>query len=355
MDSRPNSWLYLFSLAAGILLAACQARPSTPPTPLILPDSFQATVVEEGLSGPTQMIAGPDGWLWLAQLNGAEEDGQGQVIALSLETGERRVLLENLFKPTGIAVAGGYLWVAAGRDLLRAPLDTNNRPGSPETVLEDLPFNGRSNGTLTVTPNGFLLYETSGQRVGREAAPGSAVLWALDTSNPTAPRPLAVGLKNAYAHTLDTSGRLWITDVADDPVNGKAPPDELNVIMDWTDSSIPDFGWPACFGFQQPAVNYGGTEAGCQATQTAVALFPPHATPTSVVVSPWHPETLLIALWNQGEVVQVKIQADGAQSSGQVEPFISGFQNPQHLLNWSDGTLLMSDHSSGTLYRVTHP
>jgi glucose/arabinose dehydrogenase len=295
------------------------------------------------------MMMGPDQRLWVAQLAGEENAGQGQVVAVSLTTGEQQVLLEHLFKPTGLAILAEALWVAAGRDLLRAPLSATGVAGPVETILKDLPFNGRSEGTLTISPAGRLIFETSGQRDGNQASEGSARLWELDPTDPTHPRPIATGLKNAYAHTFDTAGRLWITDVHDDRVNDEAPPDELNL---WIEGA--DFGWPPCFGHQQPALNYGGTAESCAATRSPVVLFPSHSTPTSVIASPWEENALLVALWGPPEqtIVRVPFTLVGNNAVGQVEPFVSGMQNPQHLLLLPDGSLLVSDFSAGIIYRL---
>ncbi|MCB0065356.1 MAG: PQQ-dependent sugar dehydrogenase [Caldilineaceae bacterium] len=313
---------------------------------LTLPANYTVEPVVEGLQGPTQMIAGPDGRLWVAQLNGQENAGTGQVVAIDLETGEQEVLLSNLRKPTGIAVLDGYLWVATQRAIQRAPLDGEQRPGALEVLLSELPFNGRSIGTLTPTPEGQLLFETSGRRSGNGATEGSGTLWQLDPANPTAPQALATGLKGAYAHAFDAQGRLWTTEIGDDPVDGGAPPDELNLVVPGA-----DFGWPQCYGMQEPATNYGGTAERCQATRAPVVLFAQRATPTSVVASPWMSDTLLVALWLQQSVVQVHVTSDGDNATGTVEPFITGLQNPQHLLVWTDGSLLVSDFA-GTIYRV---
>jgi len=339
------------------LLAACTMPMANTPTPTItsvtasttgltLPAGYRATVVVAGLLGPTQMILGPDDRLWVAQLAGNENDGQGQVIAIDLTNGEQTVLLANLIKPVGIAVLDNALWIAARNNLLRAPLEGEGSVGAPEIVLADLPFNGRSIGTLTVTPDGHLLYETSGARQGNAAAPGSAALWQLDPDDPANPRAIATGLKGAYAHTFDRANRLWTTEIGDDLVNGAAPPDELNLVIEGA-----DFGWPQCFGAQEPAQNYGGTAEICQATRAAVAVFPPRSTPTSVVASPWEEDVLLVVLWLQGVVMRVPVTLQGDNASGTPEPFITGLQNPQHLLVLEDGALLVSDFS-GTIYRV---
>ncbi|MCB9098247.1 MAG: PQQ-dependent sugar dehydrogenase [Anaerolineales bacterium] len=319
------------------------------PDGLSLPPDYTIELIVSDLRGPTQMIRGPDGRLWLAQLNGRENDGTGQLLAIDLATGERQRLLADLFKPTGLAIIGQAVWIAAGRNLLRASLLDTGAIGPLETVLADLPFNGRSNGTLTVSPDGRLLFETSGRRSGNRASTGSATLWALDPNAPQNPQPLATGLKGAYAHTFDAAGRLWTTDIGDDLVNGAAPPDELNWVIDGA-----DFGWPACFGRQEPALNFGGTEALCRATRAPVVIFPPRSTPTSVVASPWADDVLFVALWGPSErvVARIAVTATGDNATGTYEVFLKGLLTPQHLLVLPDRSLLVSDFSAGKIYQI---
>ncbi len=334
---------------AGSLTPTPGPTPAAPrPADLVLPQGFRADLIVEGLAGPTQMIAGPDGRLWVAQLNGGENAGIGQVLSLSPETGKGNILLDLLFKPTGIAAHNGTLWIAAGRDLLAAPIGVDGSVGPPEPMLTDPPSNGRSNGTLTVTPHGEIIYETSGSRQGNEAAPGSGSLWALTPQDPANPRVLATGLKGAYAHAIDAQGRIWTTEIGDDPIDDGAPPDELNLVVTGA-----DFGWPPCAGNSEPVLRYGGTVERCAQSRAPVVLFPPNATPTSVAVAPWDESVLLVALWNRGEVVQVMLTPDGDNATGESTPFLTGLRNPQHLLAWRDGSLLVSDFATGTIFRIT--
>lgn len=341
----------IFAFGLLTFCAACGGSPATPELGIELAAGYRAELYATDLEGPTQMILGPDDRIWVAQLAGSESGGTGQVIAFDRDWPARReILLGNLFKPTGIAVIGDALWISAGRDLLRANLDGEGMPASPEIILEDLPFNGRSNGTLTVTPNGRLIHGTSGRRRGDVAAEGSASLWSLDPTDPADRRVLATGLKNAYAHTFDGQGRLWSTEIADDPVNSGPPPDELNLI-----SNGADYGWPACFGEQEPAENYGGTAATCAETQPAVAVLPARSTPTSVVVSPWEQGVLLVAQWGPTDpsVIRVQIVEEGGRVRAvEVSPFLTGLVHPQSLLALGDGSLLVSDFESGNVYRI---
>lgn len=333
-----------------LLLAGCTAAPSPVaprPASIALPPGFTADLIVEGLSGPTQMIVGPDSRLWVAQLNGGENAGVGQVLSLSPDTGKGHALLDNLTKPTGIAAHNGTLWIASGRDLLAAPIGADGSVGPPEPVLTSLPTNGRSNGTLTVTPHGEILFETSGSRQGNEAAPGSGSLWALTPQDPTTPRVLATGLKGAYGHVVDAQGRIWTTEIGDDLIDSGAPPDELNWVVPGA-----DFGWPQCAGDGEPVQRYGGTAERCGRSRPPAVLFAPNATPTSVAIAPWDDSTLLVALWNAGEVVQIQLTPEGDNVAGEVSTFLTGLRNPQHLLPWRDGSLLVSDFATGTIFRI---
>ena len=76
------------------------------------------------------------------------------------------------------------------------------------------------------------------------------------------------------------------------------------------------------------------------------ALFARNATPTSVAVSPFSPDELVVALWVTSQVVRVDAQ------TGEVTPFLTGVQLPQHLLADGD-TLLVGGFAAGTVYRVS--
>jgi glucose/arabinose dehydrogenase len=349
-----------WQLAALLLLVSCggtdvaTAVPATEPSEstLKLPDGFMAEVAVTGLSRPTQFIWGPDGRLWVAQLFAGESDEAGQVVAVNLATGAQEVLLAGLNKPTGIAILDGALWLAVENQLLRAALDDALTPTTPELILDNMPNNGRSNGTLTVTPEGQLIYETSGQRSGNRASNGSGILWQMDPAQPENPTQLAFGLKNAYAHVFDEDGRLWITEIGDGSVTGEGftgqPSEELNLVIPGG-----NYGWPQCFGYQEPALNREGSAEICSETESPVSLFPPQSTPTSLAVAPWDKSVLLVALWVGGEVTAVQLEADAnSRFRATNTPFLTGISNPQHLLPTPDGALLVSDYSTGTIYRI---
>lgn len=331
------------SLLAAVLLAAaatsCGDRTESVDG-VRTPDGFEVTEFADGFSGPTQITRGPDGTLLVGQLNGSEGGGDGQVLRVDLgDPDERMVLFDNLLKPTGVVLAGSDIWVMEERQLSRGPVDG----GELDVVLGDLPYNGRSQGTLTVDAGGRVLYNTSGTVDGSQAADGSAALWALEPGGE--PERVASGFKHAYARTFDADGTLWQTELSDGTYDGKPPPDEL-VAVERGD----DFGWPKCIGDRQPVEEYGGTRELCDKTPRPQALFEPTATPTSVAVAPWDPDVLLVALWNRGEVVTVDRSASERPVEAKV--FLIGIKRPQHLLALDD-RLLVSDFESGRILSVT--
>jgi glucose/arabinose dehydrogenase len=196
-------------LLGTLLLAACGGSPvastSAPAPALTLPDSFHAEVYAEGLNRPTALAFGPDGALYLTQLNGGENESVGQVVRIAQPGAAPQPVLDNLTKPTGLVWREDTLWLVTGRDILRTRLGADGRLAEVETVVRDLPYNGRSNGQITLLPDERLLFTASGST----RRPDSGTLLTLDPDTETQPQVLATGLKNAYAHTIDpASGRI---------------------------------------------------------------------------------------------------------------------------------------------------
>ncbi|MBA3604891.1 MAG: glucose sorbosone dehydrogenase, partial [Acidimicrobiia bacterium] len=298
-----------------------------------------------GLRGPTQFVVRDDDTVIIAQLNGEEGGGTGQVVAVApdddgVADAEPAVLFESLDKPTGVEVLGDQIWVMEKRRLSSGPIDG----GELTTVLDELPFNGRSEGTLTATDDGRLLYDTSGTLDGVNPADGAGILWALTPGGE--PEELARGFKHAYARTFDAAGTLWQTEMSDGSYDGESAPDEVVAVAPGD-----DFGWPRCIGDRVPVDFYDGTAETCAGTPRSHALFAPGATPTSIAVAPWDPDMLLVALWNEGRIVSVP-RAGGDDGPVEVTDFLTGLAHPQHLV--ADGDrLLVGDFDGGRILAVT--
>ncbi len=362
MRMPPRSALLGFAL---VLLVACTRGdrsaatrvPAVASSPagtavaaLTLPPGFRAEVYAEGLRSPTALAFGPDARLYLAQLNGGENAGAGQVVRLDRPGAAPAPVLDHLPKPTGLVWSGRDLYIAAGRDVLRARVGTDGKLDTPAKIVPELPFNSRSEGQLDVLADGRLLFEASGD-IGD---PRSGRLFAL---NPGAqPEVLATGLKNGYAHAVDpASGRVFTTDIADDTMDGKVPPEEIDVV-----EAAADYGWPRCYGARIPAADRGGTETICARTRPPLVTFPPHATPTGLTFyggadfPPVFRNALYVALWNGSPptVARITLSMRDGHLVGESTSFIGGLKRPIDLLPDPRGGLLVADFEAGTVYRI---
>lgn len=307
-------------------------------------DDLTLTEIATGFGGPTQIAVAPDGRLLVAELNGAEGEGRGRILAVSGEDGsDREVLVEGLLTPTGVVVENDRLWVMEQRRLTVGPFAD---PSRRVVVHDDLPFNGRSEGTLTAFPGGGVIYNTSGSRDAarpEELKPGSGTLWAQRTPD-AEPEAYATGFKHAYAHVVDVDGALWSTEMSDGRLDDAVPPDELVRVRPGD-----DFGYPRCVGDRVPVAELGADDDTCAGTPRSHALFEPGATPTSVALAPWDDDVLVVALWNRGEIVSVPRAETGRPHRAEV--LVAGVGNPQHLVTDGD-RLLVSDFSGGRILAI---
>ncbi|MEM7339969.1 MAG: glucose sorbosone dehydrogenase [Actinomycetota bacterium] len=326
--------------AIAVAIAGCAADEVASVDGLIVPEGFTVSEVVTGLDGPTQVTTVNDAWLVLAELNGGESDGTGRIVAIPDrdQPAETTVLFDDLLKPTGVAVVGDEVWVMEERTLSRGPIGG----GDLAPVLEDLPYNGRSETTLTVTERGTLLYGTTGRLIDGVPQDGSGTLWELDPSTEIS-TALSRGFKNPYAHVA-AGDRPWVTEMSDGSFDGEPAPDELVRV-----SPGVDHGWPACIGDRVAVTEFGGTEVDCEGGPPSHALFDPGATPTSVAIAPWDANVLLVALWRENRVVSVPLAEAGAPHDPVT--FMSGEFTPQHLL--ADGDrLLVVDFDGGRILAV---
>lgn len=302
------------------------------------------TVVVAGLDGPTQLAVGDDGEWYVSLLAGAENDSTGQVVRLDPDdlSADPVVVIDGLDKPTGVAVFADQLWVMERRRLTRGPLDGSERT----VVVDDMAFNGRSQGSLTVDGE-RLLFDTSGSLSRLDEVVGSpqsasGVLWSVDANGEIL--PVATGFKHAYAQTRSSDGTLWTTELADGRYDDLPAPDEVVAVVEGA-----DHGWPTCVGDNRPVVEFGGTAESCASVPRSHVLFELGATPTSIVVAPWDDDRLIVALWNRGEVVSMPIAEPVTAANSMV--VFDGAARPQHLVV-DEGRVLLTDFASGQIFAL---
>ncbi len=304
-------------------------------------DELSIEVLHADLAGPTQFVVDGDRFL-VAIINGEENGGEGQVISVERGSDERTVLLDGLDKPTGIALLDGDLWVMERDILTRGPIG-----GDWVVIADELPNNGRSQGTLTVTPGDTLLFNTSGRMRDGEVTDGSGRIFEVDPATNSVTE-LAEGFKHAYAHTF-TGDTLWSVEMSDGTFDGQPAADELVAVAPGA-----DHGWPHCVGDRRVVVDFGGTAQRCSQTPPSQAVFGPSATPTSIVVSPFNDDELLISLWREDRIVAVSTDQSSAPHS--LRQVLGELDDPQHLVaSRQDGNpvVYLTEFGTGRLLALT--
>ncbi len=338
------------ALAAGLVLAACGEDTTDE---LDVAAGWSVELVREDLDQPTQLALHADGErVLVAELSGEEGAGTGRVRDLG-EGGTADlplVLLEDLVVPTGlVAVDEATLLVQEGRDLVRWDLAAAGGP-SRSVLVGDLPWNGRSQGTLTLLDDGRVLHSSTHEGTEPDLVPGSGAVYATPVDGTGAPELVAVGFKVPYAHAIGTDGRLWVTDIGDGRVDGQQVLEELHVFEGVDTTSPATGGWPLCTGRNRPVVEYGASQRACTDLPQPAAVFPPRSTPTGLAVT--GDGRVLVSLFTtttvRGGVVEVA-------PDGTVTDVVRGLETPQDLLPLPDGSFLLTTHLGGMLYRLTPP
>ena len=325
------------------LLLACappQPRPTAVPSAaaLQLAPGYTATLYAEGLPGPSALAWGPQPdpltkgprRLYVAQLNGEENAGTGQIIALDGPNAKPVVVFSNLKKPTGLAWINNTLYVVAYRSVLR--ITDPNQDGildQSQVLVTDVPFNGRSLGQIDAGPDGLLYFESSGG-----SPQNSGYLYSLmqDGSNQ---KTVAHGLKNSYAYAWNPKGEMFATEIGDNIVN--APLDEVNRVVNNS-----DYGWDRCSAdllAQDPSA------LACANTQKPLATWPAHSSPTGLA---WFADGLLVALWGPTAPHVAWVNP----TTGEQKVFARGLQYPMDVLPMNETSVLLLDHA-GKIYLVT--
>ena len=176
----------------------------------------------------------------------------------------------------------------------------------------------------------------------------SAAVLAVGTdgSNPTV---VASGIRAPVGLTYFPGTQdLFATMDQRDDLGAATPGDWLGIVR-----TGQRWGFPDC---------YGQSTGPCATAPKPVAVLDPHgavsglafvtgdrSSPVGAVVG----DAALVAEWAKAEVQLVRLTRHGTSYTATVATFLSGLKNPVPVLTEPDGSVLVGDWGSGTVYRVS--
>ncbi|MDQ2767012.1 MAG: PQQ-dependent sugar dehydrogenase [Gemmatimonadota bacterium] len=342
------------------------------PSPLVVASGLQIKYFAK-VPGARVMAMGPDGAVYVS-VTGANKvvrvwDTNGDNVADS-----SRTAVDGLQGPAGLAFHKGFLYIANESGVVRAQLDAQGKLVGSVVPVNTLPSGGGHSTRTIVFGADSAMYVSVGSScnlcVETDSERATVVRFNEDGSNG---RVFSRGLRNAVGLAVNPSTHtVWVSQNERDnvePDHQNLPPEELNILQDGK-----DFGWPYCYSLHgAPVPNPEYNDAGrCSTTITAALEMQAHSAPLGMtfldkatMLPAEYRGDLLVAFhgsWDRDQptgakVVRVRI-AGGLPTTA--EDFVSGWQRadgsrwgrPADVQVYKDGSVLISDDQSGSLYRV---
>jgi glucose/arabinose dehydrogenase len=303
-----------------------------------------------GLSHPTAMATGPDGRIYVTEL-------EGNVVRIVGGTTKPRVVLRGLRSPLGLAWRRHMLFVSEEGRLERAVL-SHGRLVRRKILVSGLPFGEHQQDNLAFGRGGRL-YLGSGSTcdVCRERDRRSAAILSLRPDGHDL-RVYASGLRNPYGLAVQPgTGRLYATVNGQDALGSRSDPEPADTLVLVKRGAR--YGWPRCWADAR-TLRLNGR---CSGVTPPAAYFEPHASADGLAFytgktfpRPYR-GSLFVAEWGQyyshrfGRRV-VRIELDRNGRARRVVSFASGFVHPLALLVDQRGGLLVADWGRGVVYRI---
>ncbi len=288
----------------------------------------------------------------------ADRDGDGVADT-------RRLVLENLVRPHGLALHEGFLYVAESNQVGRAPWNAalGELAGDYQVIADGFTDDGNHwSKTIAFGPEGHLyLAMGSTCNVCEEPDKRRATVMRFNADGSDG-RIYASGLRNSVGMAFAPwDGSLYATDNGRDLLGDDYPPCELNRIVDGG-----FYGWPYLNGDNDKDPDFGELRPDLQAVALPpVHNFPAHNAPLGIYFPAGESREALVALhgsWNRSvpdgyKVVRLRWQEDGSISS---EDFLWGFEEdgdivgrPVDITGDGAGGFYISDDYARVIYRVS--
>lgn len=347
-----------------------------------LPPGFKIAVYAR-VPGARQMVLSPQGTLFVGTRTNAaphlpaQQDGGGNVWAVpdSNHDGTADGVIQmahGLNFPNGVEFRDGALYIGEIQRITRLDNIERDLKHPPKAVVVNDKFpNEQWHGWKYIRfgPDGWLYVPVGAPcNVCVQKDPRFASLMRIKPDG-SAAEIYAKGIRNTVGYDWDPKTKeLWFTDNGRDWLGDHAPPDELN----HAPQSGMNFGFPFCHGKGIKDPEFGKGHECSEFTPCAMELGAHHAALgmrfyNGTMFPPEYRGDIFIAehgSWNSAKKVGYQIARVHFENGKPVsyEPFASGFLNssgkvwarPVDVVVAPDGSLLMSDDLSGTIFRITY-
>lgn len=340
---------------------------------LIMPEGFSISIYTSGVPNARSMVMSPDGILFVGTRQA------GKVYAVLDENSDSKAdrvitIAEDLEMPNGVAFRDGSLYVAEVSRILRYDHieERLENPPKPVVINDNYPTEGHHGWKyIDFGPDGKLYVPVGAPCNICESE--DEIFASITRINPdgSGREIVAHGVRNTVGFTWHPeTGDLWFTDNNRDWMGDDTPPGELNHLTE----AGQHFGYPYLHGNDIWDPDFGEKGQSMNVNfQTPAQLLGPHVAPLGVkfytgsMFPNEYQNQIFIAehgSWNRSKKIGYRItlvrMEDGQPVS--YEPFIEGWLRedesvwgrPVALLQHSDGSLLISDDQSGTIYRLTY-
>lgn len=338
---------------------------------LRVPPGFKVGTFAGNARGVRFMAIGPDGSVYATQPDrgrvlrfpDANHDGVADTVL---------VVVTGLNKPHGLAFHKGALYIANTDGVMRLAIGKDGAASGKPVYVNHYPGDGGHWTRTVVFGADSAMYVSVGSTCNlcvEQSTDRAAVLRFNEDGS--GKQVYASGLRNAVGLAVHPeTGALWASQNERDnlaPDHENLPPEEINILVQGG-----DFGWPYCYGNRVPNPEYHDS-ARCANTIPPALSMQAHSAPLGIAFlarASAFPKAyrgdLLVAFhgsWNRdtptgAKVVRVKVASN--KPAG-IEDFITGWQQangkrwgrPVDVIVAADGSVLVSDDESGTIYRVT--
>ena len=385
---------------------------SNAPGPIPMPDDarpqvpagFDVEMVASGFKQPRVIRAAPNGDLFVAD----SEANEIHVLRMKDESAtptENSVFASGLNQPYGIAFYPPgpnpeWVYVANTDGIVRYPYKSGDlaASGKAETVVEGLPTGYHWTRDIAFAPDGSRMFVSvgSGSNIGEDVtgepdggiakfAANNALgaMWGeeRDRADVLSFKPdgsdkqvFATGLRNCSGLTVQPqTGALWCVVNERDELGDNVPPDYATVIKQGE-----FFGWPWFYigDHEDPRAPLKGQRSDLVGKVSVPdVLFQAHSAPLGItfydggMFPAEYKGDAFVTLhgsWNRGDRTGYKVVRmlvdDQGQPTGAYQDFMTGFVlskdkvwgRPVGVTTARDGSLIVTEDGSGTIWRVTH-